>query len=231
MITRDVLCAGLFFTLMAPALADDGRPATHLRIRVRPTDAPAATLLDPAAPAWQETTPTNIILSRTPRIYQTETPFTGVPPACAVRALRAGDRLILRLQWTDATENAGAAGGRETSSFSDAAGVMLPADWAGGSFPSLVMGDRSRPVRLFYWNAARGGAELSATGRATPSPTGKRFEHRASHVDGHWLLTLDLPAPADGCPVAFAIWDGVLGDRDGLKFFSIWYVLLLEKSP
>jgi hypothetical protein len=34
-----------------------------------------------------------------------------------------------------------------------------------------------------------------------------------------------IPNPRDSYPIAFAIWDGQLGDRDGLKFFSIWYVL------
>jgi hypothetical protein len=29
--------------------------------------------------------------------------------------------------------------------------------------------------------------------------------------------------------VAFAVWDGQYGDRDGLKFFSVWYVLTSQK--
>ena len=41
-----------------------------------------------------------------------------------------------------------------------------------------------------------------------------------------WRLTLELPDQPDGVPVAFALWDGASGDRDGLKFFSIWYVLV-----
>lgn len=207
-------------------------PAANVRVRVRGHEGPVAALLDPSAPAWKEAVPTRILLSRTPRIYQTETPFTGVPPACEVRARRAGDRLVLRLEWTDATRNAPPASKteshKETGAFFDAAAVMVPAQWSGGSFPSLVMGDKHAPVRLFYWNAGRGAEELTATGRATPMPTGKRFEHRAVHAGERWLLTMELPAFPDNYPIAFALWDGATGDRDGLKFFSIWYVLVPE---
>lgn len=235
---RFLVGAALLLILAAhgPARADEKvlAPPAHLRVRVKAHAGPAATLLDPAAPGWQDAAPIRVILSRTPRIYQTEPPFTGAPPACEVRGVRVGDRLVLRLQWTDATKNALVAPERstaETASFHDAAAVMMPVSWSGGPFPSLVMGDKNTPVRLFYWNAGRGSEELTATGRATPQPTGKRFAHRAVHADGRWALTLDLPAPVDGCPMAFAVWDGATGDRDGLKFFSIWYVLMLESSP
>ena len=80
-------------------------------------------------------------------------------------------------------------------------------------------------MRLFYWNASRGAEEMSATGRATPKPTGRTFAHRAEYADGKWALTAALPDQADGTPVAFAVWDGAHNDRDGLKFFSVWYVL------
>jgi hypothetical protein len=36
---------------------------------------------------------------------------------------------------------------------------------------------------------------------------------------------MELPDRPQGCPVAFAVWNGATGDRDGLKYFSIWYVL------
>ena len=105
---------------------------------------------------------------------------------------------------------------------------MVPEKWTGPGFPSLMMGDADNPVRLFYWNASRGAEELSATGRATPQPTGRTFDHRAEHAGGHWTLTAALPDQADGTPLAFAVWDGAHDDRDGLKFFSVWYVVTGE---
>jgi DMSO reductase family type II enzyme heme b subunit len=35
--------------------------------------------------------------------------------------------------------------------------------------------------------------------------------------------------PGDRVPVAFAVWNGSAGDRDGKKSVTIWQELLLEK--
>ena len=113
----------------------------------------------------------------------------------------------------------------ETGAFADAAAVMVPDHWTGPSFPSLLMGDKDSPARLYYWSASWGALELLASGRATPQPNGRSFPCRAHHAQGQWTLTAGIPNQPDGYPVAFAVWDGHFGDRDGLKFFSIWYVL------
>ena len=36
-------------------------------------------------------------------------------------------------------------------------------------------------------------------------------------------------APGNRIPVAFAVWNGSAGDRDGKKSVTIWQELLLEK--
>jgi hypothetical protein len=217
-------------------------PAANLRIRVQESKTDADSLLEAAAPDWNQAPPTAIIVNRTPRIYQTEPAQDHPPPPCEVRALRAGGKLILRLVWKDKTKNAplappakhGEAGKPdpiykrptgETSAFADAAAVMIPDDWTGPCFPSLLMGDKNTPARLYYWNASRGAAELTASGRATPQPNGRTFPFRARYAKDEWILTMEVPDQREGYPIAFAIWDGQSGDRDGLKFFSIWYVL------
>lgn len=216
-------------------------PAAHLRIRLHRSEADAKTLLDPAAAAWADAKPTTPLLSRTPRIYQTE-PVTDRPvPRCQVKGIRSNGKAYLRLEWEDATRDAPEAppakkGSEvlykrptgETSAFADAAAVMIPRDWKGPAFPSLLMGDAHAPATLYYWNASRGAEVLTASGRATPKPEGKSFPARARHADGKWLLTLEVPEPASGYPVAFAFWDGHAGDRDGLKVFSVWYVFTHE---
>jgi hypothetical protein len=183
-----------------------------------------------------------VLLNRTPRVYQTEPVRQPAPPALEARAVRVDGKLVVRLRWADATRDAPQAPPRkkgeggdparlykrptgQTAAFADAAAVMVPERWAGKEFPSLVMGDRNAPARLYYWNASRGAEELLATGRATQKPVGKSFPHRARHAAGAWTLTLELPDPGAGCPAAFAVWDGHAGDRDGLKCFSVWYVL------
>lgn len=217
-------------------------PAAHLQIHVRTSAVRAEALLDPAGTGWNQAPATSILLSRTPRIYQTEPVQHRPVPSCQVRALRTDGKLYLRLQWDDPTNNAPAAppartgeGGDpkllykrptgETAAFPDAAAVMVPDRWTGPSFPSLLMGDKHTPAHLYYWNASRGTEVLTASGRATPQPIGQSFPHRAQHAEAKWTVTLELPDLPDGYPVAFALWDGQFGDRDGLKFFSIWYVL------
>jgi hypothetical protein len=217
-------------------------PAKRLRIRVGEHGGNSKELLDPDGAAWEKAVPTKVILNRTPRVYKTE-PVRDLPiPTLEVRAVRANSKLLVRLHWTDATEDIPKAPPRktgeggvadqlykrptgQTAAFADAAAVMVPERWSGPSFPSLLMGDKHAPARIFYWNASRGAEELTASGRATPSPTGNSISHRARHAAGRWTLTMELPDQSQGYPVAFAVWDGASGDRDGLKFFSIWYVL------
>jgi hypothetical protein len=199
-------------------------------------------LREPAAPAWEKAVPTNVVLSRAPRTYQTEPAKVWSPPALEVRALRCQGKLIVRLRWDDATRNAPQApparkGGKgdplhlykrptgATSTFADAAAVMMPAKWTGKESPSLVMGDKSAPVVLYYWNASRGTAALEAQGRGTVQATGPSFPSRDVYANGKWSVTFELPEPAAGCPLAFAVWDGQTDDRDGRKFFSVWYAL------
>lgn len=221
------------------------RPARYLRIHVRESQAPAATLLDATAVIWKETPATAISLHRTPRIYQTEPVQDRPAPACTAAALRADGKLYMHLQWDDATRNAPEAppsktgtGGAppqlykrptgDTAAFADAAAVMVPDHWEGPSFPSLLMGDKHAPTSLYYWNASRGAELLAASGRATPQPTGRKVTHQARHDPGRWAVVFELPDLPSGYPVAFATWDGAFSDRDGLKFFSIWYVLLRD---
>lgn len=149
---------------------------------------------------------------------------------------------MLRLRWNDATRNAPEAPPpkpaeeedpsklykrptRETDAFADALAIMVPDDWSPQQVPSLVMGDRKTPARLYHWNASRGADQLIAKGRATQVSSGKSFPFHDRHADGYWTLTVDIGEAPAACPIAFAVWNGHDKDRDGLKFFSIWYNL------
>src|SRR5262249_23977283 len=132
-------------------------PASRYQVRVAASSAEAKTLLAGSDAAWEPAAPTKVLLSRTPRLYQTE-PGTQPPiPGLEVRAMANGDKLFLRLRWDDATKDAPVAPPRktgeggdperlykrptaETAAFSDAAAVMVPIDWKGPGFPSLQMG-------------------------------------------------------------------------------------------
>lgn len=228
--------------LTMPALGQERpTPAANLRLHMAASNAEAKDLLDAKPAVWNDAKPTEVLLNRTPRVYQTEPTRPRPAPKLAARAIRSGNNLFIQLQWDDATKNApqappkktGAGGDAakiykrptgETSAFPDAAAVMMPQN-PQGAFPSLAMGDKTNPVRIFYWNASRGTQELVSTGRAMQKPAGRDFPHHADHANGKWTVVFQLPEQPDGCPIAFAVWDGEHQDRDGLKFFSIWYVL------
>jgi len=254
---RPILLAFLALVVAASTIAQESKAppltlagAMALRVAVADLPADASDPLDPASTAWEKAPATRLVLSRTPRLFQTEPTRQPSPPAADVRVLQRGTNLVVRLSWDDRTEDAprapearrGEAGvpkllykqpTNETATFSDAAAVMIPEGWKGPAFPSLVMGDEKTPAILYHWSAARGTGVLRARGRANTTRLDRSFPARAVHRDGKWTATLEIPAPAidAGYPVAFAIWDGGHGDRDGLKFFSVWYVLSPPPSP
>lgn len=232
----------------APAVSSDKstvtmlQPPADMRIVISTSETEVKALLNPRDAVWNQSKPTKVLLNRTPRVYQTESNQLRKPPTLEVRAWRTAGKLYIRLQWEDPTENKPVApqkksgeGGSaaqlykqptgETSTFADAAAVMVPEKWGGGGFPSVVMGDQTTPSNIFYWNASRGTQVLRSSGRATQKPTGDTFNHQANYLEGKWILVDELPDQPDGTPMAFAIWDGQFQDRDGLKFFSVWYVL------
>jgi dimethylsulfide dehydrogenase subunit gamma/complex iron-sulfur molybdoenzyme family reductase subunit gamma len=200
-------------------------PAERLRIAVGDHRGSAAPVLADEPAVWAGVPPTRVLLNRTPRLFQTEPPTAAAPPILQVGGLRAEGNLYLRLEWPDATRDASRSRGTGTA-FSDAAAVMVPHEWKGGPFPSLQMGDKQNPVHLYYWSAATGAEEMTATGRTTPAPTGKKVRHQTRHGDGKWVLVVEMPDPIEGWPVAFAVWDGHNQDRDGRKAFSLWHALM-----
>lgn len=241
---RIVILLGVAAALSARAQEAPARlpPAAKMKVRLGDAKGDAAALLDPSAKGWDAAEPTRVGLNRTPRVYQTEKPRLEKVPALEVRAVRAGEAILFRLAWDDATKNAPAAPPKRTgeggdpsklykrptahpAAFADAAAVMVPDAWKGGAFPSLAMGEGKAPVRLYYWNASRGADQLTGSGRARVESAGKTIRHQAKYADRRWALTLELPALAAGTPVAFAVWDGEVADRDGMKCFSAWYVV------
>jgi hypothetical protein len=226
--------SGVYAQNAAPAAIGPALAAT-----AGPADAGA--LADPAAAAWQQIQPQWVALNRTPRLYQTEAPSELEIPSIEVRMARAGGKLLVRLNWRDATEDAAKiaaapgtpAEGRfmkepseETSRFLDAAAIMVPAAGkAAPAAPSLQMGDPQNPVTIYYWNAARGPMLMEAGGRETTRRTGQSFPARAIYQGGTWSVSFELSELPRGTPLAFAVWNGSQQDRDGRKYFSVWHWL------
>jgi DMSO reductase family type II enzyme heme b subunit len=212
--------------------------AAHSELRpVTVAQASVEGMLDPAAAAWKSAVPTAIALQRTPLLFPTDQPADLEIPSVELRMVRGGGKTLARLEWTDPSRDTATFAKAErawqgdhlvkqseaTDRFSDACAIMTPAGAAGEIFPSLQMGDADHPVRIYYWDSSRGAAVMDATGRQTTHRTGKNFPAQASWTTGKWSVVLELPELSPGTPVAIAIWNGKQQDRDGRKYFSIWY--------
>ena len=192
--------------------------------------------MDPASATWKTVAAVPLALQRTPLLYPTDAPAALEIPSVSVQAVRVAAGVVVRLEWLDATHDATQLAKAErawqgehlvkqsgaTDRFSDACAVMIPAS-AGNVNPSLQMGDAQHPVRIFFWDATRGAAVMEARGRETTRRLGAGFPSQSVWANGKWSVTLQLPELAAGTPIAVAIWNGKQQDRDGRKYFTVWY--------
>lgn len=242
LLLASLLLAGLFL----PVQAQEKAPAAsvvpaNFRLSVARSPLPVETLLDPAAPAWQQFAVERVALNRTPPLYDTDPPANPEIPLVEVRVARSAGKLLVHLAWQDATEDAATLaaapttppeqrvrkeGSAATERFFDAAAVMFPTRGRRGDLsPSLQMGDPQQPVTIYYWNAARGAMLMEAQGRGSTRRTAQNFPARGIYRAGTWRVTLALPELPAGNPLAIAVWNGSQKDRDGRKYFSVWHWL------
>jgi complex iron-sulfur molybdoenzyme family reductase subunit gamma len=156
--------------------------------------------------------------------------------AVSFQALHNGDALALRVQWDDPSEDRQDPGDALALAFlpHGASGdvVTLP-NWPLSSVPALDW---------FAWSARSGLREMVADNYdAVFAATASMDAGHVSYEDGRWTLVLQRPlvphsseraaalAPGAFAPVAFAVWDGSKGDRDGQKAVTTWYTLQIEK--
>ena len=194
--------------------------------------------LDPSSAEWNAAASVSLALNRTPPLYPTDAPAGLEIGSVQLQLLRGPAGTFVRLEWADKTHDATALPKAErswqaehlvaqsgaTDRFSDACAVMIPAQPPGGDLsPSLQMGDPAHPVRIFFWDSTRGVAVMEASGRETTKRIGQSFPARAQYAGGKWAVAMQLPALSEGTPLAVAVWNGSQQDRDGRKYFTIWY--------
>ena len=85
--------------------------------------------------------------------------------------------------------------------------------------------------------------DLNAVGFGTltaQSPEGQNISGVGFWVEGKWRVVFVRQLnsadafdakfqPGAKVPIAFAVWDGSKGDRDGQKAVTTWYILQIEK--
>lgn len=194
--------------------------------------------LDPAAGDWRSAASIVLALHRTPPLYPTDAPAANDVQSVEARVLHVAGGNFVRLEWKDHSRDSATLAKAEhtwqgehlvrqspaTDRFSDACAVMVAEKPVSGDLnPSLQMGDAAHPVRIYFWDATRGATLMQASGRETTKRTGQGFPAEGNYAAGKWAVVLQVPELQPGAPFAVAIWNGAQQDRDGRKYFSIWY--------
>ena len=231
------------FILALPVLAHAQAAESNGGLPLAVENVSAATftpLLDPEAGVWNDAPESMPHFNRTPPLYVGDATDTGERPEVHVRLLRTGEgSLVLRARWADAEKDLAAGGTRypdsgdkhiykehseQIAAFADAFCVMVPVKRGPQSpYPAMMMGEKGDPVELYYWRAGLGLQLLSGHGRASTTATTKSVPGRAVYANGAWTVTLPMPKVTPGTPLCFAVWEGHREQRDGLKYFSLWY--------
>lgn len=214
-------------------------------MRAKRVDVDSEALLDPTASQWQDVpsqatamgpTPAEGQNSRYAQLWAQERPY-GKLETLTVRAAHDGKDIAFLLEWADPTQNVDFLNGNSP----DGASVLFPLK---GDAPLATMGNEGQPVNAWFWRADLEAAEnLAASGLGTvEAASDGQVVAKAKWEAGTWRVVLARPLATGGqseqaiqleagksVKVAFAVWDGGLGERAGLKSFSkAWLDLELE---
>lgn len=187
--------------------------------------------------------PQEILWERVPE-YQVElVPAPFVHPSTELRRANAGapiplffsvasdrERLYVKLRWLDSTPD------KETLSDQTRDGAAVQFALNPEVRTSHMMGTPNLPVNIWYWRSDSDQAEnLGAGGFGSSTelevqPVSAQSQYRTARLsrDNQWILVMSRPLQALGehtvqfkpdvvQPLAFAVWEGSAGQRDGLK--------------
>ena len=203
----------------------------------------ASALLDPQAKAWDKVDREVIDLVGMPVHLQTSRyvrtvwadKLIGKVRAVSVRAAHDGERVAVRLEWADDTQNTEFA----DRQFPDAAAVVFPAN---GDAPLVSLGAPDAKVNSWFWRAdLEQGENRVAQGLGTDvKADGAAIDSRAAWKDGRWTVVVSRALKAKGAEnvkltpgkavkVGFTVWDGGNQERGDLRSYSRqWRELTLE---
>lgn len=199
---------------------------------IRVLSATGADAASPDAAIWKKAPATQVALQPA---FPGHLSIVGVPATqkLTAQAVRAGDRLYVKLAWSDRTANTAI---KDTTQFVDGAAVQFPVN--GKALTTPFMGDVDNPVNVWHWSANGHTENLVAKGFGTGTKVhSEGLQSAAVRTDRGWavVLTRSLKVnPDEGAslpgkgtiPVAFAAWDGENQERDGLKAVTLeWWQL------
>lgn len=223
-----------------------------IRVRRGEEEAP----LDPTSPVWETADAHYIPLAG--QVIERPRAFSPTVDGVWVRGYHDGERLALRIRWSDPSASPDSAWlpwQESMAATMDPDGTQIPTEplgdalalqfpWElpeGNERPYFLMGDAQDPVYLWDWHSEEGVAEARATGLGTDQRMQTdALEGRATWDAGQWTVTYrrSLEAGSEtaleftegaAVPVAFFAWDGSNGERDTRGSLSSWYFLILEE--
>jgi DMSO reductase family type II enzyme heme b subunit len=187
---------------------------------------------DPHDPAWERVPAAQVPLQPA---FVAHPSISGTPSVdrITVQAARSRGRLFLRLQWQDPSAD-GATG--DTATFADGAAIQFPAN--GKATTTAFMGSADAPVAIGYWRADGRAEALTAAGFGTADHAATSgFTATGRRTARGWSVVMSWPLRPQGSrapplaagreiPVAFAVWNGANGERDGFKAVTLqWWTL------
>lgn len=219
--------------LVATSASAQAAPPAQRTIRVA-TAPGTAPLASPNDAAWKKVPTTLVALQPA---FPAHGSIVGTPVGQQLRAqaVRAGNRLFVKLAWNDSTANTAI---QDTNQFLDGAAVQFAVN--GQATTLAFMGDAEHAVNIWRW-AADGRAESLVAhgfGTATRIPFDGLHGTSVRTQDG-WEVVISRSLsvkPEEGAnlkgrrtiPVAFAVWDGANQERDGFKAVTLeWWQLRL----
>lgn len=213
---------------LAPTVAQ-AAPATKT---IRVLSVAGVDAASPEAAIWNKAPATQVALQAA---FPGHGSIVGTPVTerLTAQAVRAGDRLFVKLAWSDRTTNTAI---KDTGQFVDGAAVQFPVNGKAATTP--FMGDPVNAVNVWHWRADGITENLLAKGFGTSTVVPSAgLKSAAVRTDSGWavVLTRSLKVkPDEGAslsgkgtmPVAFAAWDGANQERDGLKAVTLeWWQL------
>lgn len=216
-------------TIGLAASAVQAAPASKT---IRVLSAAGADAASPEAAIWKKAPATQVALQAA---FPGHGSIVGVPVTerLTAQAVRAGNRLFVKLAWSDRTANTMI---KDTGQFVDGAAVQFPVNGKAATTP--FMGDPVNAVNVWHWRADGLTENLLAKGFGTSTVVPFAGLKSASvRTDSGWavVLTRSLKVKPDegvnlqgrgSIPIAFAAWDGANQERDGLKAVTLeWWQL------
>jgi len=243
MIGCRILLAVLFFLsaeawLLTPLVFSGEPQEGSVAVRLYLTDG-ALPKDDPMSSAWDSVQPSEFKLS--PQVHWQDRIQEVTVKSVKVRGVHNGEDLAILLEYQDPTEDAGDASGLE---------FMVGEKMAHFAHGQEMLQVEGGPVNIWYWKNENGKAiDMSAKGFKTLRVQDQQdVSATGAWQDGTWRVVFSRPLqtgdeqdaqiqPGKWVSVAFAVWDGVVGEDGGVKekgsqkAVSSWWSIRAEPPP